>query len=434
MAQVGERDGVVDVRARDNGDIADLVHGETGRAAQEAHARAVVRVELLVVEAGGDLLVRRQHAVAVGPHGHELVQHQPDRAAVLRHVLEVELILDDVDVRADRDALQHDHRARLDQAEARRVERAGVAHRLHPGVVVRDQVPVVVKALVDHAQVVPVALDDDPGPDRAVVRRVGPLGPVLFEQVEVLLGDLVGVVRLDLIGHGGDLVAAGDLPAHRRRADRRAVLGLRPDVVIEDEIVVGFDAGRMHRAAARVEQGIAHEPVFHAALVRPDRADHAPGVVALQLIVRRGIRAVAGLVREGERREPRPGLVGHRDGVEARRAGREIADIGDHVGDGVVVRVAELHTEIGRRRRAARRRVHVGVDDQVVAHDGIDQQAADGIGRARGRAEEENARRENGGETGPPALAAHRPLTLSRPPHPHGTARGEPQGIFLTVA
>ena len=337
--------------------------------------RAVVAVELLVVVARRHFLVGRQRARATAPQAEELVAHVAHRpAVVLGEVLEVQLVfgLDDL---LGAVVELHDHqRVGVHEAEAGRIEQAGVAHRLEPRVAVGDQVAVVVEPRADVAQVVPDAFGRDGGARRAVVRRVRPRRLVQLQQVQVFLRHLVGAVREDLVGHRRNLVA------HRHRARfgffqrRRAVPRRAPDVVLQPQVVVGLDPAR-HRLAVLVQVRIADQPVDRHRTAGLDRA---------QVARRVGRPQRAAFMRQRElvaRQRPVVGRL-RPARISPRRAGRVVADVGPDVRQRVRPVVVVRRPQIGRARRIGRRRLHVGIHDQVVGGDDLDPQLRVG-GRRR---------------------------------------------------
>ena len=76
-------------------------------------------------------------------------------------VLEVERVLEWDQLLAAIIQLDDDKAVALDHAESTGIKKARIAYGLHPGVVVGNQIAIVVKALANRAEVIPYALCAD---------------------------------------------------------------------------------------------------------------------------------------------------------------------------------------------------------------------------------------------------------------------------------
>ena len=392
--RVGDRIGDVAPRPRHDR-IGRFRDGQQrGAAGQGLARRAVVAVELLVVEARGHFLVRRQGADAARPDGDELVHHVAHRPAVVGGDLrEVELVFGDDDLLGAVVELHDHHDVGADQAEAGGIEQVRIAHGLEPRVAVRHQVAVVVEAVADIAQVVPDAFGAQDRAGFGGRRGVRPERRVLLQQVLVFLRHLVGAVGPDLVGHGGNFVAAGQRAGIVGLEIGAAVPGRGPDVVFQPQVVFGLHAVAPDRVAVGVELRIADQPVHGDAFARLDRADVARRVGGPHRAAFVGQRELPARQRADQSRM-RPARIG------PRRPGVQIADVGPDVRQRLGAIVAEFRPDVGRFRRIGGRRLRVGIDHQVVGRDDLDPQIAVRVPSPCRRRPRQ--RRADGGKTYPP--------------------------------
>jgi len=148
----------------------------------------------------------------------------------------------------------------LNQSRTVGIVQTRISDGLQPGVAVGNEIAIVVEAGADIAQVVPNPLHAHRTGHTGIQRRTPP--QVLGDRGQILVGNFRAVVRPDLVGHGADLVPRDQttLVVHRPCLD--AFLRIRPNVVIQSQIVLDHVRRTRHRLAAGILERIGNQPVY----------------------------------------------------------------------------------------------------------------------------------------------------------------------------
>ena len=309
-------------------------------------------------------------------HDKKIITDQADHSRIIWEVGEIKLVFRLDHQLAAALEFNHDQGKGLNQTESAGIEKPRVADRLQPGVLVRNQVTVVVETLADIAQVIPDTLGCDLGSGRSVLRGKKPFRRVFFQYLLVFIGNLVGGVGKNLVGHSADAASHRHLTGYLSFPGRASVIGRGPDVIKEIEVVIRLGAAG-NGIAGFVQGGVADQPV-NREITTGGYVTEIPGGI--------GDASVAPLVGQGELLAgQRPYQIRVRTGrIYSGGIGRIITYKGRHPGQVGRAVVPDPGLNVSRPRPVGGGRLNIGIDDEVVSRHDFDPQRAGGIGSVTG--------------------------------------------------
>ena len=230
---------------------------------------------------------------------------------------------------------------------ATRVEKRRIADRLEIHIVVGNEIPIGVVALIDPAQIIP-----DPRIDRDSRRRrrIGRPAELFLKRRENLWGHFGSRIRPDLVRHRRNLRAQRDrIRRGRRQGAVHRIHRLGPHVILELEIVRGICLSAEDGVAERIRGRIRDDPVLRDRLPRLDGAD-----------VARRVRRAAVLLERESPRQPRP----RRRRVDARRIVRPVHIVA-HVEEDILQHRGARIRDLGDERRRCRPVAQIAVHHEI---------------------------------------------------------------------